>query len=449
MQTIDDVLRQAAALRSHGRLDMAAKLLADTLRNDASAHAISFQLAVLSAEQENWSDAERLARSAAALGGDSYATGLGQILATVGKFAEAEEWLCRALALNARDAEALVCLGSVHVHRKKFDDGLACIEAALLIQPGFTQVRKNRDRMLVLRESYGKARRALEEYARHRGLDTEAIQSTTVEFPTAFGDANGNPRFTLSLPGSLIVNDLGAALLFQHEVAARGWEFPLRKFLDRQLRSDDVFIDAGAHWGIHSLTAATTRWSNQVSVLAIEAHPENVERLRSWVARNQVQETVEVISTALGDREGFARLKIDGSSMGHSLRNAANVGSPTIEIAVTTLDSIIADRMPLRWRRLILKIDVEGYEYEVLLGARQLLASGNVAAVIWENGEFYERKVLFERRRAVLDLFNSYGFAHYRFEGDGEDFISLSTLDEACDVYSLSPDLRVSLACAT
>src|SRR6185312_2181492 len=105
--------------------------------------------------------------------------------------------------------------------------------------------RRNRDRMLVLRECYGKARRALEEYARDRGLDSKEIESTTVEFPTAFSDANGNPRFTLSLPGSLIVNDLGAALLFQHEVAGRGWEFPLRKFLDRQLRSDDVFIDVG------------------------------------------------------------------------------------------------------------------------------------------------------------------------------------------------------------
>lgn len=446
METVDDAIREAAGLRSQRRLDDAEKLLADTLRANPNAHAVSFQLALVFVDQGNWRNAERIARSAAPIADDSFATGFGQILANAGAFAEAESCFRRALAVDGRDATALACLGAVCIHQKKLGEGLACIDAALAIQPNFREAQMNRDAVLHLLESSRNARATLEEYARKKGLDTKAIESTDVDFPSAFVDANGNPRFTLSLPGSLIVNDLGAALLFREEVTARGWEFPLRKFLDEQLRTDDVFIDVGAHWGIHALTAATTRWSNQVSVLAIEAHPQNVERLRTWVARNGVQDTVEIVSTALGHESGTARLRVDGSSMGHSLHNPGKLGSPTLEVGVTTLDQLIAERTPLRWRRVILKIDVEGSEYEVLLGARQLLASGDIAAIIWENGQFYEPAILFERRKAILELLGSCGFAHYRFDGKTERLTPLATLDEACDVYSLSHGLRVDLA---
>lgn len=351
-----------------------------------------------------------------------------------------------ASAMNARDAEALASLGIAYFRRMKVDEALACTEAALAIKPDFPAAQFNRDQLLGHRTFLGEVRATLKEYARRAGLDPSAIESTDIEFPAAFVNANGDPRFTLSIPGSLILSDLGAALLFQHEVTARGWEFALRNFLDAQLRSDDVFIDVGAHWGIHSLTAATTRLSNQISVLAIEAHPENAERLRGWVARNRLQDMVEVIATAVGDREGTAQLRINGSSMGHSLEgNAANVGSPAIEIGVTTLDSIMALRTPLQWRRVILKIDVEGHEYEVLAGARRLFATGDVAAVLWENGEHSEPEVLGERRKATLAFLNSFGFAHYRFDGEKDRLTPLPTLDVACDVYSLSPELRADL----
>ena len=250
-----------------------------------------------------------------------------------------------ASAVNAGDAESLANLGIVYFRRMKVDEALACTEAALAIKPDFPAAQFNRDQLLGHRQFFVEVRATLMEYMRRRGLDPSTIDSVDIEFPAALVNANGDPRFTLSVPGSLVLSDLGAAILFQHEVAGRGWEFPLRNFLDAQLRSDDVFIDVGAHWGIHSLTAATTRLSNQVSVLAIEANPENVERLRSWVGRNRLQDVVEVISTAVGDREGTAQLRLNASSMGHSLEeHAGNAGAPEIAIGVTTLDRIIALR---------------------------------------------------------------------------------------------------------
>ena len=150
-------------------------------------------------------------------------------------------------------------------------------------------------------------------------------------------------------PASLVLSDLGAAHLFYREIAERGYEFALRRFLDLTLNSDDVFIDVGAHWGVHSLTAATLL-PNQVSVLAIEAHPTNSARLHTWVERNRLEADVEVVPIAVGDREGVAQMRVDGSSMGHSLRErGSDIGATTtIEIGVTTLDRLLSQRAHLR-----------------------------------------------------------------------------------------------------
>ena len=51
---------------------------------------------------------------------------------------------------------------------------------------------------------------------------------------------------------------------------------------------------------------------------------------------------------------------------------------------------------------MFLKIDVEGFEYEVLLGARQLMESGRVAAVMWEKGEAYSTPGGSERMAALV-----------------------------------------------
>jgi FkbM family methyltransferase len=439
----DDALLRAANLKAAGQLAEAATVLSEALRHHDHAHAVSYQLALIEAERGNWSEAEHLARTAATSGGDEYASGLGQILAKAGKYEEARAWLLRALALNSSDAGALACLGAVYGEQRKLGEALTCINQALLIQPDFPWAHFCRERILSEQNFLSAVRAAYVEFASGKGLnaDPDAAGQAEIEFPSAFLDANGRPRFKMWVPTSLVLNDLGAAHLFYREVAERGYEFSLRRFLDLQLSSDDVFIDVGAHWGVHSLTAAT-RWPNQVSVLAIEAHPDNSTRLRSWVERNRLGADVEVIPNAIGDREGVARMRVDGSSMGHSLRaHGSEFGlTTTIEVGMTTLDQLLINRAHLRWRRIILKIDVEGYELEVLSGARQLLSSGHLAAIVWENGNFHERTVQDQRTRAIFDLLNSHGFEHFCVLHEDADIrlMPLQGKDLPGDIFSLA-----------
>jgi FkbM family methyltransferase len=441
----DEVLLHATGLREVGRLGEAAAMLSEFLRQHGHAHACSYQLALIEAERGHWVDAEALARAAAGSGGDEYASGLGQILAKTGKYEEARRWLLRALTLNSSDADALACLGAIYGEQRKLDEALVCIDQALSIRPDFPSARACREQMLSEQRFLRDVRAAYVEFARRTGLnpDPDTAGQAEIEFPSAFLDANGSPRFKMWIPASLVLNDLGAAHLFYREVAERGYKFALRRFLDLTLNSDDVFIDVGAHWGVHSLTAATLL-RNQISVLAIEAHPENSTRLRTWVERNQLEADVEVIPLAIGDRKGMAQMRVNGSSMGHSLRaHDSDLGATTsIEVGMATLDQLMTDRAHLRWRRVILKLDVEGYELEALAGARELLSSGRVAAIVWENGEFYEPAVRGERTKTLVDLLNSFGFEHFcmRREGPAMRLVPLRDKNLLGDIFSLAPN---------
>lgn len=297
------------------------------------------------------------------------------------------------------------------------------------------------ERSELIETSFQTVRSALAEFARRQGLVFS--EELEIEFPSVSLDADGRPRFSMNLPASLIANDLGAGALFYYETTKHGFEFALRRFLDLHLLSDDVFIDLGAHWGIHALTAAS-RWPGQVSVVAIEAYPDNSARLMSWAERNHLEGDVEVVSTAVGDRVGVARLWVDGSSMGHNLRtdNSNNAGLTAIDVGMTTVDALFAARPHLHWRRIIMKIDVEGFELEALTGARRLLSTGNVAAVIWEKAPFHDPAAQERRNGEIFAFLNAHGLQHFYMEDEkrGGRLLPLEGKDMLCNIYSLAPN---------
>src|SRR5262249_10837745 len=156
-------------------------------------------------------------------GGDTYAKGVGRILARRGKLQEAEAWLLRALQHDARDAWAYAELAAMYGDQRKFSEALACLERALLIQPDFPSSRASRKAIVeqqtflsLVRETYGT-------FALRRGLDPDpdAVPRSEIQFPSAAVSADGAPRFVMSMPSSLVVSDLGAAHLFYREVAGQ------------------------------------------------------------------------------------------------------------------------------------------------------------------------------------------------------------------------------------
>ena len=124
---------------------------------------------------------------------------------------------------------------------------------------------------------------------------------------------------------------------------------------------------------------------------------------------------MSIVAAAAGATEGtvtFAR----NSTMGHAIAEPG-VKAPfgTFAARVTTIDALVQQHAKLLGRRTFLKIDVEGHEPEVIEGARALIESGRVEAIIWERGRSYDEAPHRARLMAMMERISKLGYAHFRF----------------------------------
>ena len=156
------------------------------------------------------------------------------------------------------------------------------------------------------------------------------------------------------------------------DTISRSNEIPLLKTL---LTDRDVYVDVGAHLGLYSCISA--RMGKYV--IAVEPHPLNLQLLYRNFQLNGLDRNFEVHAAALSERQQIARLF--GGQQGGSLLDGwdGNQSNYATTIFVNTLDHLLQGRFP--GQRLVIKVDVEGNEYPLLLGAVETL--GRTPAPAW------------------------------------------------------------------
>lgn len=139
------------------------------------------------------------------------------------------------------------------------------------------------------------------------------------------------------------------------------------RVLQRWLPRVDLFVDVGANVGYFTCLAR----SMGKPVIAIEPLPLNLSALYENLRANDWLDT-EVLPMGASDRAGMATL-FGASSTGASLIDNW-AGAPSAfkrTICVTTLDNLLAGRSA--GKRLLIKMDVEGHEFNALVGAQGLM----------------------------------------------------------------------------
>jgi len=134
-----------------------------------------------------------------------------------------------------------------------------------------------------------------------------------------------------------------------------------------QFQHVDVFVDVGANIGFYTCLARLF----DKHVITVEPLPKNLEYLYSNILENNWND-VEVFPIGLSKSPGLATL-YGGSSTGASLIGKWAGASKLFRhiIAVSTLDILLGVR--LAGKKILIKIDVEGAEYSVLLGATNVM----------------------------------------------------------------------------
>ena len=158
------------------------------------------------------------------------------------------------------------------------------------------------------------------------------------------------------------------------------YESLLEDLIFKFTRCSQKFLDIGANVGFYSIGAALT--NDSISVLAFEPNPKIRGVLERNAILNDVIGKISVFETALSDFHGTETFSVPPftGSGGGSLRNLHPEEGPPTEFQVL-VDRLDAFRIQTKGTDLI-KIDVEGAEYNLLLGGLETLKENQPTVVI-------------------------------------------------------------------
>ena len=179
-------------------------------------------------------------------------------------------------------------------------------------------------------------------------------------------------------------------------------EFQDMGFLLHFLRKGDVFIDAGANIGSYTVLASA---EIEAYSLAFEPIPTTFNHLKNNIAANDIAHLVKPYNIGLGSQKGVLSFTKNLDTENH-IATAAD--TDTLAVEIDTLDNIIGALQPV-----LLKIDVEGFETEVLNGAEATLNKPSLKAIIIElNGE--GRRYGYDEKDIDMKLVSK-GFSPFRY----------------------------------
>jgi FkbM family methyltransferase len=153
-------------------------------------------------------------------------------------------------------------------------------------------------------------------------------------------------------------------------------EFMDMAFLLHLLRAGDLFVDVGANIGSYTVLASAVCGARSI---AIEPDPSTIQSLRKNVEANNSGDRVTVIETAVGATAGTARFTVGQDTTN---RVATDADLATREVKIRALDDILGNEDPV-----LIKMDVEGYEPQVVAGASATLVKPSLVAVITESAD--------------------------------------------------------------
>lgn len=181
----------------------------------------------------------------------------------------------------------------------------------------------------------------------------------------------------------------------------KGYEPMTTRLLYENLGAGDVFVDAGANNGYFSLIASKLI-GNKGKVLSFEPSPSTFQRLKHNLSLN-ISKNTEAFNVALSNEEGIATFYqfhfADGNNSFVKLP-----GTREITVNTNRLDKVLNGEMPT-----MIKIDVEGYERELLEGGKKSILENEQIKIIME----YNRRLLRKRKRdydSVINLLREYDF---------------------------------------
>jgi FkbM family methyltransferase len=200
-------------------------------------------------------------------------------------------------------------------------------------------------------------------------------------------------------------------------------EFNDMSFLLHLLRPGDMFYDVGANIGSYTILASAHTGSRSYS---FEPIPATFNSLEKNIQLNKVSALVTPFNKGVGNTQGEMYFTSSLDTVNHVTDQDSSEG---IQVEIISLDEIISDdNVPL-----LIKIDVEGFETEVLKGLQKNITNNNLRAIIIElNGA--GARYGFDEKNIHTDLLR-YGFQPFHYDPFSRTFHVMTTFGIHNTIY--------------
>lgn len=191
-----------------------------------------------------------------------------------------------------------------------------------------------------------------------------------------------------------------------------GWfEYKEMAFLWLYVRENDIVIDGGAHVGLYSLlSAALLRGTG--TIFSIEAAPETAKLLKKNLEKNNVK-NYKIIQSAISSKNGRLPLYLNnGNKSAYDSVYVNQFSKDSIEVNSESLDKIL-----IKHKIDIvnyLKLDIEGSEYDALIGAQESIKKNKIPLMMVEFTEA-NLKASGHSTKGLYLLLKSLGYGLFRF----------------------------------
>lgn len=183
--------------------------------------------------------------------------------------------------------------------------------------------------------------------------------------------------------------------------AAKGsYDLPSMRLIQWFAKPESVVVDIGACFGLYSVPLGQVGKELGWSVLAIEPVESNAGILKRNIELNSLDHVIQLERAALGAKSGTVLLDIEESGTGNAAIRSGNEAFHKDHCITNSAQILRLDDLAISSPISCVKIDVEGYEMEVLLGGENRIRRDRPIIV----GEF-EPWQLELRGVTVSDLF--------------------------------------------
>lgn len=183
-------------------------------------------------------------------------------------------------------------------------------------------------------------------------------------------------------------------------------DFEDMSFMLHFLRKEHLFIDVGANVGTYTVLASAVIGATSIS---FEPVPSTFANLHRNVRLNDIGALCELHNVGLSSQKGFLTFTTDHDTTNRVVKGSVSCSQNSIQVPVTTLTAVVGKRTPA-----LMKIDVEGFEAEVLRGGEEILKAESLLAVILElNGSGVEYGY---EDVTVFSQMLKWGFAAYLYD---------------------------------